>query len=58
MADLLDSELEGISNLNDQLKSADVIAVPQWRAIQYLADLRNLCDHPKGKEQPQCRSTN
>jgi len=40
----------GISHLNDQLKNADVIDVPQWRAIQYLGDLRNLCDHPKGQE--------
>ncbi len=39
----------GISHLNDSLKSAEVIDVPQWRAIQYLGDLRNLCDHP-GKE--------
>jgi hypothetical protein len=40
----------GISYLNDLLKSKDVIDVPQWRAIQYLGDLRNLCDHSKGQE--------
>ena len=37
----------GISHLNDQLKAAEVIDVPVWRNIQYLGDLRNLCDHPK-----------
>lgn len=40
----------GISHLNDLLKSNGVIDVPQWRAVQYLGDLRNLCDHPKGQE--------
>jgi hypothetical protein len=40
----------GISHLNDLLKSNGVIDVPQWRAIQYLGDLRNLCDHPKDQE--------
>lgn len=24
--------------------------VPTWRSIQYLGDLRNLCDHDKQKE--------
>jgi hypothetical protein len=40
----------GISHLNDLLKAQGVIDVPQWRAIQHLGDLRNLCDHPKGQE--------
>lgn len=39
-----------ISDLNDALKSADVIDVPMWRQIQHLADLRNLCDHKKERE--------
>ena len=39
-----------ISDLNDLLKNNEVIEVPQWRAIQYLGDLRNLCDHNKSKE--------
>lgn len=39
-----------ISDLNDALKSADVIDVPLWRQIQHLADLRNLCDHKKERE--------
>ena len=40
----------GISDFNDLLKRADVIDVPQWRAIQHLGDLRNLCDHDKKTE--------
>ena len=39
-----------ISDLNDLLKQAGVIDIPQWRSIQYLADLRNLCDHNKKRE--------
>jgi hypothetical protein len=40
----------GISDLNDLLKAQGVIETPQWRSIQFLADLRNLCDHDKKKE--------
>ena len=39
-----------ISDLNDALKGGSVIEVPQWRFIQHLGDLRNLCDHNKDKE--------
>ena len=39
-----------ISDLNDALKQADVIEVPQWRFIQHLADIRNLCDHSRATE--------
>jgi hypothetical protein len=39
-----------ISDLNDLLKSADVFDVPQWRSVQFLADIRNLCDHDKKVE--------
>lgn len=39
-----------ISDLNDALKSAEVIDVPMWRQIQHLGDLRNLCDHKKERE--------
>ncbi len=39
-----------ISDLNDALKSASVIDTPQWRSIQHLADLRNLCAHDKQTE--------
>ena len=40
----------GIADLNDALKAANVIAVPQWRFVQHLADIRNLCDHNKMSE--------
>src|SRR5260370_4965524 len=36
-----------ISDLNDALKGANAIDIPQWRSIQHLADIRNLCDHNK-----------
>lgn len=39
-----------ISDLNQALKDDDAISVPQWRFMQHLADIRNLCDHAKGKE--------
>ena len=39
-----------ISDLNDALKSANVVDIPQWRSIQYLGDLRNLCAHDKESE--------
>jgi hypothetical protein len=39
-----------ISELNDALKGAAVIEVEQWRFIQRLGDLRNLCDHSKKVE--------
>jgi hypothetical protein len=39
-----------IGELNDSLKGASVIDVPQWRFVQHLADIRNLCDHSKTSE--------
>ena len=39
-----------INDLNELLKENEVIEVPQWRFIQHLGDLRNLCDHEKKKE--------
>lgn len=36
-----------INDLNQPLKDAEVIEVKDWRFIQRLADLRNLCDHDK-----------
>ena len=39
-----------ISDLNNVLKEANVVDVPQWRFIQHLADIRNLCDHNKTNE--------
>lgn len=40
----------GISDLIQLLKDGNVITVAQWRFIQSLADVRNLCDHAKGRE--------
>jgi hypothetical protein len=34
-----------ISDFNEALKAAGVIDLPQWRFVQHLADIRNLCDH-------------
>ena len=39
-----------ISHLNDALKDANVIEIPEWRSIQHLGDLRNLCSHDKETE--------
>lgn len=36
-----------ISVANDALKDANLIDVAQWRFIQHLGDIRNLCDHKK-----------
>ncbi|MGE0274691.1 MAG: hypothetical protein AB7G68_19160 [Nitrospiraceae bacterium] len=40
----------GISDLNDLLKENAIIDIPQWRFVQHLGDLRNLCDHNKKAE--------
>ena len=40
----------GISDLNEALKSASIIDIPQWRHITLMGDYRNLCDHNKLKE--------
>jgi hypothetical protein len=39
-----------ISDLNELLKKEDVIDIPNWRFIQHLGDIRNLCDHNKERE--------
>ncbi|MEO9340463.1 hypothetical protein ABFT80_23920 [Mesorhizobium sp. SB112] len=39
-----------ISDLNDALKTANVIETATWRFIQHLGDLRNKCDHKKQAE--------
>jgi hypothetical protein len=41
-----------LSNLNNALKDAGVYDAPQWRQIQYLTDIRNLCGH-KGDRNPE-----
>jgi len=39
-----------IADFNELLKTAGIIDVPQWRFVQHLADIRNMCDHGKDKE--------
>jgi hypothetical protein len=39
-----------IANLNDALKNASVYDIPQWRQIQRLGDIRNLCGHDGDRE--------
>jgi len=36
-----------ISKLNDILKDNNLLDISDWRKIQYLADIRNKCDHDK-----------
>lgn len=43
----------GIADFNETLKSAGAIDTPQWRFIQHLADIRNMCDHSKTPEPTQ-----
>ena len=40
-----------LSDLYEALKKASVIDTPQWRSIQYLGDIRNLCSHD-GETEP------
>jgi hypothetical protein len=46
-----------ISDFNEALKSGDVFGIPDWRFIQHLADIRNLCDHSKDPEPTQQQVT-
>lgn len=39
-----------LSDLNDALKNGNAIEVKDWRYIQHLSDIRNLCDHKKERE--------
>jgi hypothetical protein len=39
-----------ISDLNGLLKEGGALDMPQWRFVQHLADIRNLCDHNKAVE--------
>jgi len=39
-----------LSDWNDVLKDASVYDIPTWRGIQRLADIRNLCTHPKDRD--------
>jgi len=35
----------GISKLNDMLHQAGVYGTAPWRKVQWMADIRNQCDH-------------
>lgn len=37
----------GINDLAQLLKDNSIVDTPQWRGIQQMADIRNLCDHKK-----------
>lgn len=39
-----------VGDLNEPLKKAGVYDMPEYRKIQLLADIRNLCTHQKGKD--------
>jgi len=39
-----------IGDLNEALKKEAAYELPTYRKIQYLADLRNVCCHNKGRE--------
>lgn len=39
-----------LNDLSETLKLNNVIDTPEWRKLQYLTDLRNLCDHKKDNE--------
>ncbi len=37
---------DGISKVNDALRNTGIYDTAQWRQIQWMADVRNSCDHP------------
>jgi hypothetical protein len=39
-----------LSDFNDIIKSNEIIDVPNWRWLQRLGDIRNLCAHAKDRE--------
>jgi hypothetical protein len=44
------SKNPSIGDLNDLLKKKDILDIANWRFIQHLGDLRNLCDHKKSND--------
>jgi hypothetical protein len=54
---LLSKKHPTIADLNEALKAAGVIATPEWRFNQHLADIRNLCDHNKAHDPTQDQVT-
>ena len=43
-------KMPAINDLNELLKNNSIIDVAQWRHLQYMGDLRNMCDHDKDSE--------
>ncbi len=39
-----------IADFNEALKADGILDIPNWRFIQRLGDIRNLCVHSKGRE--------
>jgi len=39
-----------LSTVNELCKKYDIYDLETWRKVQYLTDLRNLCDHQKDRE--------
>ncbi|MDH5203425.1 MAG: hypothetical protein OEW69_09220 [Nitrospirota bacterium] len=39
-----------INDFIEKLKESEILDIPNWRFIQRLADLRNLCCHKKDRE--------
>jgi hypothetical protein len=39
-----------LGQLIEELKKNDVLDIPNWRFLQHLADIRNLCDHKLDRE--------
>ena len=46
----LPKKMPSISDYNNALRENGTIEIPQWRSIQHLGDLRNLCGHSKERE--------
>ena len=38
-----------IAVLNDALKDNGVLSTADWRFVQYMGDIRNLCDHARAQ---------
>jgi hypothetical protein len=43
---LVYGQSDGISKVHDLLRKAGMYDTTQWRQIQWMADIRNSCDHP------------
>lgn len=47
---IISTKKPSINDYNQALKGEKVLEIHEWRFIQHLGDLRNLCDHDKKKE--------